>query len=170
MGALHETAQRRAAAMDLCDLAVRRALERHVLAIFPAVPAVRDADDTALVVDGARPAARVELSGAAAGRVLDGRSLTPLLADAHAPWNTATLLQCVQTRGLATRHCRYMTWPETDEVELYDMSADPYQLKNVAGLHKYAKIEGQLAEAFAALDPCGGSSCAWTGKFRKPPG
>src|ERR1041385_702472 len=53
-------------------------------------------------------AAFVELAGATAGRVLDGTSLVPLLADRSAPWNTATLLQCTQTIGVATRYYRYM--------------------------------------------------------------
>ncbi|MBV9990874.1 MAG: sulfatase [Alphaproteobacteria bacterium] len=114
-------------------------------------------------------AAFVELSGASAGRVLDGRSLVPLLMDAKAPWNTAVLLQCTQTRGLATQHYRYAVWPETGETELYDLSTDPYELQNRSGTHEYRKVEADLAQAFAALDQCEGTGCAWTGKFPRPP-
>src|SRR6185437_15116500 len=103
-------------------------------------------------------AAFVELAGANAGRVLDGTSLTPLLADQSAPWNTATLMQCTTTSGVATRQYRYMEWPDTDEFELYDMTADRYQLQNVAGRTAYAKIQADLAKALSALQGCAGSS------------
>ncbi|MFL6690783.1 MAG: sulfatase [Alphaproteobacteria bacterium] len=114
-------------------------------------------------------AAFVELAGAAAGRVLDGTSLVPLLGDRSVPWNTATLTQCTKTSGVATRYYRYMEWPNTGEVELYDMKADPYQLQNVAGQSAYAKIQSDLAKALSALQGCAGDSCAWTGHFPKPP-
>jgi N-acetylglucosamine-6-sulfatase len=114
-------------------------------------------------------AAFVELAGATAGRVLDGTSLTPLLADQAAPWNTATLLQCTLTAGVATRHYRYMEWPDTQEIELYDMTADPYQLQNVAGQPAYAAIQADLKKALSALQGCAGSTCSWTKRFPKPP-
>ncbi|HTU00071.1 MAG TPA: sulfatase [Rhizomicrobium sp.] len=114
-------------------------------------------------------AAFVELAGATAGRVLDGRSLVPLLNDASAPWNTATLLQCIYTKGIATQNYRYMVWPDTGETELYDMAADPWQLRNVAGTPEFQTIEADLAQAFAALDQCSGDSCEWTGSFPPPP-
>lgn len=111
----------------------------------------------------------VELAGATAGRVLDGTSLAPLLADATLRWNTATLMQCARTVGLATRNYRYMEWVSSGEIELYDMSVDSYQLRNVAGHPTYAIIQNDLAEALSGLQDCGGSSCAWTGRFPKPP-
>jgi len=114
-------------------------------------------------------AAIVEVTGATAGRVLDGRSLVPLLNDAETPWNTAVLIQCGEARGIATQQYRYMVWTDTGETELYDMADDPYQLRNVAGTHKYRKIETDLAAAFAALDQCSGTSCEWTGSFPPPP-
>jgi N-acetylglucosamine-6-sulfatase len=114
-------------------------------------------------------AAFVELAGVTAGRVLDGTSLTPLLADQSAPWNTATLLQCTLASGVATRHYRYMEWPGTQETELYDMTADPYQLQNVAGQPGYAAIQSDLARALSKLQGCAGSSCSWTKGFPKPP-
>lgn len=111
----------------------------------------------------------VELAGATAGRVLDGTSLVPLLADKSAPWNTATLLQCTKTMGVATRYYRYMEWPYTGETELYDMSVDPYQLQNVAGDPLYTKVQRELTAALSALQSCAGDTCAWTGHFPKPP-
>lgn len=52
--ALHEATQRRLPVADLRDLSVRRALERHIIAVFLAIEDVRDANDVALVVDGTR--------------------------------------------------------------------------------------------------------------------
>jgi arylsulfatase A-like enzyme len=114
-------------------------------------------------------AAFVELSGATAGRTLDGTSVLPLLADPNAPWNTATLLQCVTTIGLATQHYRYCEWPATGERELYDLTKDPYELQNFAGAADYAKIQHQMAKALRALEGCTGDTCQWTGKFPHPP-
>jgi arylsulfatase A-like enzyme len=111
-------------------------------------------------------AALVEIAGATPGRILDGRSLVPLLTDKSAPWNTATLLQCTLASGVATRRYRYVVWAETGEVELYDLNDDPYELKNVAGRAKFAHIQAELADALAALQGCAGTSCSWTGHFR----
>lgn len=106
---------------------------------------------------------------ATAGRVLDGTSLAPLLFDESVKWNSATLLQCTQAAGVATRHYRYVTWFETGEVELYDLSDDPFELRNVAGKTKYAHIQADLAAALAALQGCAGTNCAWSGHFPPPP-
>jgi arylsulfatase A-like enzyme len=114
-------------------------------------------------------AAFVELAGATPGRVLDGTSLVPLLSNPSAPWNSATLLQCTLVAGVATNHYRYAVWSETGEAELYDLSGDPYELKNVAGKPEYAKIQADLAAALTALQGCAGNSCAWTGHFPHPP-
>ena len=70
---------------------------------------------------------------------------------------------------MATRHYRYVTWFETGEVELYDLSDDPFELRNVAGKTKYAHIQADLAAALAALQGCAGTNCAWSGHFPPPP-
>jgi hypothetical protein len=62
-----------------------------------------------------------------------------------------------------------MEWPDTQEIELYDMTADPYQLQNVADQPGYAKIQADLAKALSALQGCAGNSCSWTKHFPKPP-
>lgn len=114
-------------------------------------------------------AAFVELAGATAGRTLDGTSLVPLLSPGKPKWNTATLLQCPYTFGVATAHYRYMEWIGTGEIELYDMAVDPYQLQNVAGQPDYANIQKRCAEALVNLQACAGATCAWTSHFPKSP-
>lgn len=114
-------------------------------------------------------AAMVEIAGATAGRTLDGRSLVPLLADVNAPWNKAVLIRCSTAWGVASRNFRYMKWNRRHQVELYDMTIDPYQLDNKAGLPQYADIQASLAAALETLKTCAGGTCSWTDKFPPPP-
>jgi N-acetylglucosamine-6-sulfatase len=113
-------------------------------------------------------AAMVELSGATAQRVLDGESLTPLLADVDAPWKTAALIKSKRTTGICTSHFRYIEWSNGDR-ELYDMTIDPYQLDNKQGQSAYQDIQQSCATALATLEVCAGDSCTWTGRFPPPP-
>jgi N-acetylglucosamine-6-sulfatase len=113
-------------------------------------------------------AAVVELSGATARRVLDGLSLTPLLADVDAPWKTAALVESGKTNGICTGNYRYIEWSNGDK-ELYDMTSDPYQLENKQGQSAYKDIQESCATALASLEVCAGGNCAWTGKFPPPP-
>jgi len=114
-------------------------------------------------------AAMVDFSGAEAGRVLDGKSLAPLLADVSAGWSSATLLQSDKSVGIATNDYRYIHWRQGD-IELYDMTVDPFQLKNVAGKPAYQHIQHACAQALQSLLGCSGDTCTWTGKFPPPPG
>jgi arylsulfatase A-like enzyme len=115
-------------------------------------------------------AAMVEFAGATAGRVLDGRSLVPVLQDIGSDWNSATLLQCHPSQGVATRHYRYVEWFNDKGIELYDMTVDSAQMQNVAGNAEYAGIQTALATSLQALRGCAGETCSWTGKFPPPPG
>lgn len=115
-------------------------------------------------------ASMVDFSRAVAGRVLDGKSLAPLLADVSAGWSSATLLQSDKSVGIATSDYRYIHWVKQGDIELYDMTVDPFQLKNVAGKPEYRHIQHACAEALQSLLGCGGDSCMWVGKFPPPPG
>jgi arylsulfatase A-like enzyme len=114
-------------------------------------------------------ATMVELSGATPARVLDGRSMVPLLGDVSASWNSATLLRSNKCIGIATDAYRYVEW-RSGPVELYDMTIDKFQLDNKAGIAAYADIQSACAAALQSLQGCGGDTCAWTGNFPPPPG
>ncbi|HTU00070.1 MAG TPA: sulfatase-like hydrolase/transferase [Rhizomicrobium sp.] len=114
-------------------------------------------------------ATMVDLSGATAGRILDGTSMTPLLGNVTAPWKSATLLQSSRCVGIATDNYRYILWNRTQEVELYDMSIDKFQLDNKAGVAEYQEIQQACAAALQSLTGCAGDTCAWTGNFPPPP-
>jgi len=53
--------------------------------------------------------------------------------------------------GLRTPRYKYVETVETGEVELYDLSADPYELQNVADSPDYASLRAQLAERLVEL-------------------
>ena len=103
-------------------------------------------------------------------RRMDGRSLLPLVADAGAPWRTAVLLERTgpqQPRAAqrnpgftAVRTARY-SWVEyaTGERELYDLAADPHQLRSRHADPRYAKLRADLARRLAALRRCAGTTC-----------
>lgn len=115
----------------------------------------------------------LELSTTDAGRVVDGRSLVPLLSNPKGHgWNRATLLQCPQAVGVATARYRYMQWGKHQkrEFELYDMTADPFQDDNKADDPAYADIRAACATALDGLRNCTGDTCSWTGSFPPPPG
>jgi hypothetical protein len=60
--------------------------------------------------------------------------------------------------GLRTSRYAYFQYEETGEEELYDLEADPYQLKSI---HKSADAEllSKLRAQLKALDDCVGTEC-----------
>jgi len=114
-------------------------------------------------------ATMVELSGATARRLLDGKSLSPILENVSADWNSATLLQSSRCVGIATRHYRYIEWGRGD-IELYDMTVDRFQMNNKAGRPEYEHVQRACSEAMQDLLGCAGASCSWTHRFPEPPG
>jgi arylsulfatase A-like enzyme len=110
-------------------------------------------------------AAMLELAGASPGLPIDGRSLVPLLADNTDDWNTAVLIECHKSIGVATQHYRYVEWFHGNGIELYDMVNDPAQMQNVAGKPAYAEIQASLAATLNTLRGCAGSSCSWTARI-----
>jgi uncharacterized sulfatase len=90
----------------------------------------------------------VALAGLPAVPDIDGRSLVPLLEDPGAPgWETAFSYRYVQPprRGwsLRTERARYTLWPDGSE-ELYDHTADPRELRNLADHDGLAALKARL--------------------------
>lgn len=110
-----------------------------------------------------------EWAGAAAADDIDGRSFAPLLRDgAPAPedWRQAFPLRYDRRstdgtmpswRGVHTRRHAYVEYA-SGERELYDLAADPYQLRNAAAAADPDLIE-RLSRLTASLNACAGPEC-----------
>jgi arylsulfatase A-like enzyme len=123
----------------------------------PGVAAGQARDELVTVVDLAPTI--LELAGAATSDVLDGRSLVPLLRGQAAPsdWRREVLLELGDSAALRTDRWSYMEW-SSDELELYDLVADPYELRS---LHLTADptVLAPLAARLRELTTCRGLAC-----------
>jgi len=124
----------------------------------PGVPAGRT-DAIALTIDLAPTL--LELAGASIPESVDGRSLAPFLRGAPpASWRPDAL---IENHGAGPSYTlRATDWmynhQDTEEFELYDMRADPYQLKNLYRTADPALLD-TLRRRMAALVACRGASC-----------
>jgi len=83
----------------------------------------------------------LELAGAPASKSLQGRSLLPLFTDAKTPWRTSFLTEYFQEKAnmrvptwkaVRTERWKYIHYVDLAGMdELYDIKADPYEMKNL---------------------------------------
>ena len=108
-----------------------------------------------------------ELAGAAPGLAPDGRSLLPLFADPSAPWRSALLIEGPVNRfdkpenrfaGVRTTTRKYVKYDGGFE-ELFDLAADPDELRNEAGNASLAGDLAALRSVHDTLKSCAGDSC-----------
>lgn len=98
-----------------------------------------------------------DLAGTSPPDPTDGQSFAPMLRDRIIPanWRNEILLRGYHGGrnsgdpppfwGLRVRRHKYVETVDTGEVELYDLSSDPYELENVADNPEYADIRARLA-------------------------
>ena len=107
------------------------------------------------------------LAGATPTLVVDGKSLVPLARDPQT-WADRPILMMVGPRSLTgpnhwtavrAKQWMYIEYHETDEVELYDMVADPYQLNNLAGNPSYSTVQARARAMLDRLRDCSGAEC-----------
>jgi N-acetylglucosamine-6-sulfatase len=131
----------------------------------------------------------VDAANAKAGRVMDGKSLLPLLAHPSRQWGRDLLIERGPTgakrAGTATgeigngddgnqgktaapgdrqfagvRTPRFLYAEYANgEKELYDLAKDPDELNNLAGQPAYAAMQAELARRLAKLKTCAGAPC-----------
>jgi N-acetylglucosamine-6-sulfatase len=119
-------------------------------------PGVRGRSDQPVMLMDLAPTL-LELAGVAIPEDMDARSLVPLLRGEQVPWRTGVLIDMNGTLALRTPDWLYAE-VATDELELYDMRADPYQLES---LHR--DVDPAFLETFSQriqeLHACRGASC-----------
>jgi N-acetylglucosamine-6-sulfatase len=120
-----------------------------------------------------RPVANVDVAPTIADaadatpqRVLDGRSLFPLLADPGVWWGRDVLIEngggangVTAYRALRTNRFLYAHHLRTGEYELYDLLRDPFQLDNLEGQWPYSAIQRDMARRLRLLRHCAGRGC-----------
>lgn len=108
-----------------------------------------------------------ELSGATPRLVVDGRSLTTLLANANTPWRSAILLESpvshvqkprARFTGVRTATRKYVKYDNGFE-ELFDLEADPNEIHNGVANPTYAGDLAMLRGLDDRLKTCAGPSC-----------
>jgi arylsulfatase A-like enzyme len=105
----------------------------------------------------------VALSGAHAGRTMDGRSLLPVALDPRAGRGRALLIEGLvgnRPSYAALRSERWL-WVEYagGERELYDLAKDPLQLRSLHAAKAHAGRRAELSRRLAALRACAGPGC-----------
>jgi N-acetylglucosamine-6-sulfatase len=126
-----------------------------------------------------QPVANVDLAPtiaafakAKSGRLMDGRSLLPLIRDKRGERGRGILLEAFfnadpeddpetpPTNYQAVRTDRYLLARYgTGEEELYDLFIDPFELQSRHGDPAYAAVKGALAGLLGQLQDCAGSAC-----------
>jgi arylsulfatase A-like enzyme len=109
----------------------------------------------------------VDLAGAKPGVPLDGKSLVPVFAGDAVPWRSALLIESPVTSfekktnryvGVRTATKKYVRYEGGFE-ELFDLAADPYELKNVVSDEAEASNLSALRGIHDTLKSCAGASC-----------
>ncbi|MGN9845391.1 sulfatase family protein [Nonomuraea sp. H19] len=113
-----------------------------------------------------------DLGGAKPPAFAEGRSLAPLLRGSPPPgWRTHVLVEFIRPvnrssakqtpvpafQALRTERYTYVRY-YTGEIQLYDLQADPYQLRNLAAGADPALLAG-LSERLAGMMACSGAKC-----------
>jgi N-acetylglucosamine-6-sulfatase len=92
----------------------------------------------------------LDAANARAGRRMDGRSLLPLIANPGIAWRDEIVIENATSRGMRGTDFMFATH-DTGEQELYDLSADPDQLVNLAQDARFTAVRERMAGRLKAL-------------------
>jgi len=105
----------------------------------------------------------LEIGGATADWPIHGRSLVGLLAGRQTPWRTDFLIEHFSDkvfprmrnmgyRAVRTERYKYIHYTELSGMdELYDLRADPYEIRNAVGDPAYGASLAQMRASLARL-------------------
>jgi arylsulfatase A-like enzyme len=108
-----------------------------------------------------------DLAGAQTPGYADGRSLRPVFEGNATAWRSAVLLEARRTpeaepapgyRGVRTNGMKYIQYADGKR-ELYDLRADPHELRNLHTDPAYDEVEAVLANRLSSLRDCSADSC-----------
>ncbi len=105
----------------------------------------------------------LDLARAHSLRLVDGRSLVPLMKDPTMVWQRDFLLEgktgnAVPYEGVHTGRYVYIEY-RTGDRELYDLQKDPHELNNLAHWPSKQSLVENLHERLLQLEQCAGPSC-----------
>ena len=107
----------------------------------------------------------LQLAHAKPLRLMDGRSLVPLMRNRSLRWNRDLLLETGENpiypavyQGIRTPRYLYVEY-STGDRELYDVETDPDELTNRYNDAHFRKIQAYLHQHLAILRQCAGASC-----------
>jgi arylsulfatase A-like enzyme len=96
-----------------------------------------------------------EFAGVTPGLPQNGKSFIPLLTDTAASWDEAAFLEMHSNSARTYDGIRIPGWTYAEyangDKELYDLTADPYQLQNRINQRYYQAIQAQLARRMRDL-------------------
>jgi arylsulfatase A-like enzyme len=100
----------------------------------------------------------LDLAGATPGSTMDGRSLLPLARSASVGADRDILLENLKSTGIRTSRFMYAEH-RGGERELYDLAADPFQLRSRHDDPAFRRVREELAARLSSLRDCAGNAC-----------
>jgi arylsulfatase A-like enzyme len=124
---------------------------------FPAGRTVRE-----MAVNADWTATILRAAGVDPKRTPDGRPLQDLAAEPGRYFGRELSIESNAFTGVRTERYIYLTYYSGQNAnfsELYDLRADPYELRNVVNDPAYARVRSLLAARLARLRNCSGGAC-----------
>ncbi len=111
----------------------------------------------------------LEAAGGRPGRILDGRSMFPLLRDPGSELGREIVLenghganQIPPYTGIRNDRFLFVRHKATGEQELYDLRKDPFELQNLDENERYDPARKLLLRRLRTLEKCAGEVCLAT--------
>lgn len=105
----------------------------------------------------------LDVAGATAGRMQDGRSLLPLARHPRLGRDRPLLFEVAKGARMRTTAIRTERWVYAEHAgggrELYDLAGDPHQLSSLHAAPAFAGVRVALARRLNALRGCRGAAC-----------